>query len=180
VVLWVSLARKWTPLSAVVALVARLRIRPTFFADLRERSLRMELQASRLFREGGRAVVTAFAWYLLTHVAMFARPLAFFLLGWHLRLNMAELGLIFLTSQILLAVQFMPSGVGTLDGGLLAVVTLAGMAITVPQCTVFLLCLRFWDAAVVATGALLAARAGMGLLRQTQPISGHQGGRKPG
>ena len=165
-VLWVSLSRKWTPLTAMVGLAARMRIRPAFFENLRERSLRMEGQASRMFREEGHAVVPAFFWYLMTHVAMFARPLAFFLLGWQIRLNLAELGLIFLTSQVLLAVQLMPSGVGTLDGGLLAVVAIAGIGITVPQCTAFLLCLRFWDAVVVTTGVLLAARTGMGLFRQ--------------
>ena len=80
---------------------------------------------------------------------MFLRPLVFFYLGWQIRLDPAELGLIFLTSQILLAVQLVPSGAGTLDGGLLAVVAIAGIHISVPQCTAFLLCIRFWDAAVV-------------------------------
>jgi hypothetical protein len=82
------------------------------------------------------------------------------------RLNLAELGLIFLATQLLLAVQLMPSGIGTLDGGLMAVVAVAGMAITVPQCAAFLLCIRFWDAAVVTTGAVLAGHAGVGLFRQ--------------
>ena len=162
----VSLSRRWTPLTAMVNLAARMRIRPAFFENLRERSLRMEWQASRMFREEGHAVAPAFLWYLMTHVAMFARPLAFFLLGWQVRLNLAELSLIFLVSQVLLAVQLMPSGVGTLDGGLLAVVAIAGIGITVPQCTAFLLCLRFWDAVVVAAGVLLAARTGLGLFRQ--------------
>jgi uncharacterized protein (TIRG00374 family) len=165
-VAWFSLSRKWTPLTAMVGLVARLRLRPQFFARLQDRALRMELQASGLFREEGNAVIPAFFWYLLTHMAMFVRPLVFFYLGWQIHLNLAELGLFFLTSQILLAVQFMPSGVGTLDGGLLAVVAIAGIGIAVPQCTAFLLCVRFWDAAVVLLGALLAARTGMGLFRQ--------------
>jgi hypothetical protein len=81
----------------------------------------------------------------------------------------AELGLIFWASQVLLAVQLVPSGIGTLDGGLLAVVHMAGIGITIPQCAAFLLCLRFWDAAVVATGAVLAAHAGVGLCRGSRP-----------
>ena len=181
VVLWVSLSRRWVPLSAMVALLGRLRIRPpfrpgsgrpepgrrpAFFRRLRGRALRMELGASRMFRAEGSAIVPAFFWYLLTHVAMFARPMVFFFLGWHIQLNLGELGLIFLASQLLLAVQLVPSGIGTLDGGLLAVVALAGMPITVPQCAAFLLCIRFWDAAVVITGAVLAAHAGVGLFRQ--------------
>ena len=165
-VLWVSLQRRWTPLTALVDLVARLRVRRAFFERLHGRALRMEIQASQMFREEGGALLPAFLWYLATHIAMFLRPLAFFYLGWQIRLDPAELGLIFLTSQILLAVQLVPSGAGTLDGGLLAVVAIAGISITVPQCTAFLLCIRFWDAAVVLTGAFLATRMGMGLLRQ--------------
>ena len=165
-VLWISLRRRWTPLAALVDLVARLRIKRAFFETLRGRAIRMELQASQMFREEGGAVLPAFLWYLATHIALFLRPLAFFYLGWRLCLGPAELGLIFLTSQILLAVQLVPSGAGTLDGGLLAVVAIAGLSISVPQCTAFLLCIRFWDAAVVLTGAFLAARMGMGLLRQ--------------
>ena len=88
------------------------------------------------------------------------KPLAFFYLGWQTRLGWAELGLIFLTSQVLLAVQLTPSGVGTLDGGMFAMLAVAGIAITRPQCAAYLLCIRFWDVAVVATGGLLAARAG--------------------
>ncbi len=165
-VLWMSLKRRWTPLTALVGLVARLRLRRAFFQALHGRALRMELQASQMFREEGNSVIPAFFWYLATHVAMFVRPLAFFYLGWQFRLDVAELGLIFLTTQILLAVQLVPSGAGTLDGGLLGVVALAGIGITRPQCMAFLLCIRFWDAAVILTGALLATRMGMGLLRQ--------------
>jgi uncharacterized protein (TIRG00374 family) len=168
VLLWVSLSRRWAPLSATVALLGRLgrQIRPALFKGLYGRTRRMEVRASRMFRAEGGAIVPAFFWYLLTHVAMFARPMVFFYLGWHIQLNLAELGLIFLASQLLLAVQLVPSGIGTLDGGLLAVVALAGMPITVPQCAAFLLCIRFWDAAVVTTGAVLAAHAGVGLFRQ--------------
>ncbi|MCY2925997.1 MAG: lysylphosphatidylglycerol synthase transmembrane domain-containing protein [Planctomycetota bacterium] len=169
---WLGLRRKWTPLSAVVAGLGRLGFRQAFFADLHERCLRVELQAARLFREEGHAVLPAFGWYLLTHVAMFVRPYLFFHLAWGVRLDLADLGLIFLTSQILLAVQLTPSGVGTLDGGLLGVISLSGIPISSPQCVAFLLCVRFWDAAVVALGALLAARAGVGLFRRQAKETG--------
>jgi hypothetical protein len=169
---WMALRRKWTPLSGLIAGLARLGFRRAFFENLRERSLRVELQAARIFREEGGAVFPAFCWYLLTHVAMFVRPYVFFLLAWNVRLDLADLGLIFLTSQILLAVQLTPSGMGTLDGGLLGMISLSGMPITAPQCMAFLLCVRFWDAVVVALGALLAARAGMGLFRRQANESG--------
>ncbi|MFB3891625.1 MAG: lysylphosphatidylglycerol synthase domain-containing protein [Phycisphaerae bacterium] len=169
--IWVGLVRRWTPLTGLVGLLARLRIRRAFFNRLHGRAMRMELLASRLFRDEGGAVVPAFIFYLMSHVAMFIRPFVFFMLGWRLRLDMADLGLIFLVSQALLAVQLMPSGAGTLDLGLLGIIHIAGMRITDPQCATFLLCVRFWDAAVVATGALLAARAGVGLFRNGKQTS---------
>jgi uncharacterized protein (TIRG00374 family) len=167
-VLWISLGRRWTPLAALVGLATRLRIKRAFFEGLKGRALRMELQASAMFREEGGALVPAFLWYFATHLIMFLRPFAFVYLGWSLRLGPAELGLIFLTTQILLAVQLVPSGAGTLDGGLLAVIAIAGTGISIDksQCMAFLLCLRFWDAAVVLTGAVLTTRLGMGLLKQ--------------
>ena len=165
ILLWLSLWRNWTPLTALVSLLARIRLGRRFFARLRRRAAKMERQASRVFREEANAVVPAFGLYVLTHVAIFLKPLAFFFLGWRIGLGLAELGLLFLTCQVLLALQLTPSGVGTLDGGLLGMLALAGIAITRPQCAAFLLCIRFWDAAVIGVGALLAARVGAGLFR---------------
>jgi len=159
-VLCVSLARRWTPVSRVVSVLVRLRIARRFFLRLLRRSLRMEQQVSRVFREEHLAVWPVFALYALTHAVMFVKPLAFFYFGWRIGLGFAELGLIFLTCQVLLAFQLTPSGVGTLDGGLLGMLAVAGIAISQPQCAAFLLCVRFWDAVLLAAGAFLAARAG--------------------
>jgi uncharacterized protein (TIRG00374 family) len=164
IVLTVSLLRRRTPLAAIAGLLCRLRIFPTFFDNLRKRAAKVELRVSQVFRREGRSIVPAFFVYLLTHAAIAIKPLAFFYLGWKVRLGLPELALFFLTSQALLAFQLVPSGVGTLDGGLFAMIYLAGMNIHRPQMAVFLLCIRFWDAAVVAVGAVLAARVGTGLL----------------
>jgi uncharacterized protein (TIRG00374 family) len=163
VVLWVSLSRRWQPLSRAVRLVARTRLFVRFLLRLRKRAVKVEQQVSRVFCEERKAVVPTFCLYLVTHAVIFVKPLAFFYLGWRLGLGLAELGLIFVTCQVLLAVQLTPSGAGTLDGGLIAVLALARIPITAPQCAAFLLCVRFWDAVVVGAGALLAARAGAGL-----------------
>jgi uncharacterized protein (TIRG00374 family) len=163
-VLWLALWKKWTPLTALVRLVAKFGWRSAFFAALQDRAVRMELEASRLFREEGGAVVPGFLWYVLTHTAMFLRPWAFFGLGWGIPMDVAELGLIFLSSQLLLFVQLLPSGAGTLDAGLLGVVALVGMSISPEKWVAFLLSWRFWDAVAVALGAVLAGRAGVGLL----------------
>jgi len=162
-VLWASLARGWTPLTVLAALLARARVFPRFFRGLRKRALRMERQASGVFRQEGRMVLPAFCFFVLTHVSIYVKPLLFFWLGWRIGLGPAELGLIFLTCQVLLAFQLTPSGIGTLDGGMFGMLALTGIAISQPQCTAFLLCIRFWDAVIVAAGALLAARAGAGL-----------------
>ncbi len=161
-----ALARRWTPLTAIVAVIARLGLRRAFFKKLRHRSVRMELWAARVFRQERRAVLPAFCWYLLTHIMMFIRPLLFFYLGWGVGLNLPELSLLFLASQVMLSLQFMPSGIGTLDGGIVSVVAIAAMPLSVPQCAAFLLCIRFWDAVVVVLGMALAARTGMGLFRK--------------
>lgn len=174
VVLTIALLRRQTPLAGAAGLLSRLRIFPKFFDRLRHRAVKVELKVSQVFRREGKAIVPSFILYVLTHVAMFIKPLAFFYLGWKIPLGLPELSLFFLSSQMLLALQLMPSGVGTLDGGLFAMIALAGMAITAPQMAVFLLCIRFWDAAVVALGAVLAARVGTGLL------SGRKSAEAPG
>jgi uncharacterized membrane protein YbhN (UPF0104 family) len=165
VLLWASLRRGWTPLAGVVGLLGRLPVWRGFFARLAQRTVEVEHEAARVFREEGHAVRPAFWIFLLTHATIFVKPLAFFYFGWRMNLDLADLSLIFLTCQILLAFQLVPSGAGTLDGGLLAMLAVTGIAITQPQCAAFLLCIRFWDAAMVGAGALLAARMGMGLFR---------------
>jgi len=163
-VLWLSLRYKWMPLTFAMTGIGRLFLRPRISSYLRRRVLRMEGQASRVFRKEAPAVRRAFACYLVAHLTIFLKPLAFFFIGWRIRLGFSELSLFFLTCQVLLALQLTPSGVGTLDGGLLGMLRLCGISITAPQCAAFLLCLRFWDLLVVGVGLALSARVGLGLL----------------
>jgi len=167
-VLWTSLARGWTPLAVLCGWVARARVFPGFFDRLRQRTAAVEVQAARVFRDNRRAVAPAFCCYLATHAAMFVKPLAFFFTGWRMGLSMAELGLMFFVGQLLLAFQLLPSGVGTLDWGLLGVLRACGVGITDGQYSAFLLCLRFWDAVIVAGGIILAARLGVRVLSERQ------------
>jgi hypothetical protein len=160
-VLWVSLMMRWLPLTALAGLLARVRIFPRFFRRLQVRARRVENQASRVFAEERGMVAPAFCLLVLTQVSLYFKPLMFFWLGWGIVLGPGQLGLIFLTWQVLLAFQLTPSGVGTLDGGMFGMLALSGIAITQPQCAAFLLCIRFWDGVVIAAGALLAARAGV-------------------
>ncbi len=170
IVLWVSLWRTWAPLTGLVRLLSKTKLFPHFFRNLRIRTLRVERQVSQVFREEGSAVVPAFCMYMLGHIVIFLKPLAFFYLGWRIGLNVAELSLIFMTCQVLLAVQLTPSGVGTLDAGMFGILAVAGIAISQPRCAAFLLCLRFWDAVHVAVGAILAARAGAGFFSPRGPL----------
>ena len=117
-------------------------------------------------------IAPAFVLFMLTHVTMYLKPLLFFWLGWGKVLSPAELGLIFLTSQVLLAFQLTPSGVGTLDGGLFGVLAVSGIAITQPQCAAYLLCIRLWDGLTIAAGAALAAHVGVGLFAEPKGAEG--------
>jgi len=150
-VLWMSLACQWAPLTRIVGTLSRLHLWPKRFGHILYGLKGMEEHA--------------FFFYLLTHVAMFGRPALFFYLSAHVSLNAGQLGLLFLICQGLLTVQFMPSAIGTLDGGLLLWASMPGLGISAPQCMAFLLCIRFWDAVVVALGALLAAGTGVAFLQ---------------
>jgi uncharacterized membrane protein YbhN (UPF0104 family) len=71
---------------------------------------------------------------------------------------MGPLSLIFVASQTLLCFQLTPSGVGTLDGGLIGTFALIGLPEA--QCMAYLLALRFWDVLIMGSGGFLAARVG--------------------
>jgi len=171
-VLWISLSRRWRPLTVVVGLLARTRLFPRFVVRLQVRARRIEDEVSRVFAEERGMVTPAFGLLVGTHVTIYLKPLLFFWLGWGAVLNPAELGLIFLTCQVLLAVQLTPSGVGTLDGGLFGMLAITGIAITQPQCAAFLLAIRCWDGVVVTIGSILAARVGAGLFAEPAPTPG--------
>ncbi len=170
--LWLSLSRRWRPLTALAGLLARARVFRRFFTRLRVRARRVEDHASGVFAREKGMIAPAFGLFLLTHAMIYVKPMLFFWLGWGKVLSPAELGLIFLTCQVLLAFQLTPSGVGTLDSGLFGVLYLSGIAITQPQCAAYLLCLRLWDGVAILTGAILAARVGVGLFSEPKPAAG--------
>jgi len=161
-VLGLSLSRRWRPLTRLVETLARVRVLTRLLVRVRRRARAMEDQASRVFCEEGAASLGGFVAFILVHTLIFAKPAAFFFLGSRLGLRMGQLCLIFVASQALLAFQLTPSGVGTLDGGLIGTFALVGL--DEAQCMAFLLCLRLWDAVVVGAGALLAARVGARIL----------------
>jgi uncharacterized protein (TIRG00374 family) len=172
VVLWLSLSRRWLPLTRLVAGLARVRLFPRFFGGLIGRTRRMEEQVSRVFWAEGGAARLAFGAFLVAHAAVFVRPAVFFLLARpQIALGLRELCLIFVASQALLAFQLTPSGVGMLDGGLIGTFALLGLdgAQHAAQCMAYLLCIRFWDALLVSAGVLLAARVGAEILTAKPP-----------
>jgi len=166
VVLWVALWRRWHPLTRLVSAFGRIRPLRLRVARLRPRVAAMEDQVSRVFCEEGRTSLAAFGGMMLSHMAVFAKPLAFFLLGGHLRLSLGQLCLIFAAGQLLLSVQLTPSGVGMLDGGLIGTFALLGLnsAENAAMCMAYLLCLRLWDTVVIGLGAMLGARIGAHML----------------
>jgi len=162
--LWLSLSRRWKPLTRIVGWLTHLPVKREWFGRLHGKTRNVEELCSRVFHGQGWAVVPALAFYALTHAAVFLKPLTFFALGWGLELGGADLALLFLATQVLLSVQLTPSGVGTLDGGLFALVAFTSIPVAPHQLAAYLLCLRFWDVPVVAVGAALAGRVGVGLL----------------
>jgi len=166
-VLWLSLSRRWHPLAALVGWLARLPLLTGYFAGLRERAAKMEDQVSRVFCEEAAAARTAFVALFVGHVTVFLKPAAFFHLGARLDMGLGELCLIFVVGQALLAFQLTPAGAGTLDGGLIGTFALVGLSEA--QAMAFLLCLRFWDAAVVGGGTILATRVGAHLISGRGP-----------
>jgi len=179
VALWLAMSREWCPLRRIVRGLARLGPFHRFFARLAWRTGKMEKQVSRVVAEEGGAVRVVFALFLGVHAMILVRPVVFFWAGWRFGLGLGEMSLIFAASQALLCFQFTPSGVGTLDGGLLGVFALLGLGDA--QCMAYLLCQRFWDTVVVAAGITLAGQAGTKIVAEKlggiAPAGGAAGGR---
>lgn len=163
-VLWLSLSRRWRPLTLLVGALSRLPLLSRRLGRTRERTRDMEDQVSRVFCEEGGATWRALAVHAAAHVTLFLKPALFFYLGASMRLNLAQLCLLFAVGQALLAFQLTPSGAGVLDTGLIGAFAVMGLnqPHDLANCMAFLLCLRFWDALLIGAGALLAARTGAG------------------
>ena len=168
-VLWLALSRRWRPVTRLVQWLPKLRLFSKSLARLRDRASVMEDQVSRVFCEEGQAARLAFGAMLLAHAAIFAKPALFFLLGAGNGLGLGALCLIFVASQALLAFQLTPSGVGTLDGGLIGTFALVGL--DEAHCMAYLLAIRFWDIAIIGGGAFLATRVGAQLVMGKGPAT---------
>jgi uncharacterized protein (TIRG00374 family) len=169
-ILWWSLSNRRHPISSILKFVKKIFPRWNFLDVLIENSIEMETQASRVFCEEGNEIFFALVLYILMHLLSFSRPLFFFELGWHTRLRLGQLSLLFIVFQLLHIVQVTPSAIGTLDGAMFGIIAYTGMdsIISPPRCAAFLLCLRFWDFVFVSVGAVLAARMGLKLLSLKQ------------
>ena len=171
VALIVSLSRRWRPLTRLVRVLLHLPFLSRRLTHLQDKTREMEDQVSRVFCEEGRAAWQVFGVQLVGHVTIFLRPAVFFYLGaYHLKLDLGQLGLLFVVSQALLSFQLTPSGAGMLDTGLIGAFALMGLDTPqeIAQCMAFLLCLRLWDAVAIGAGALLGARVGTRVL-SSQP-----------
>ncbi len=162
--LWIALYREWMPLTVLIFRTRRWFSRSRLMRRLSQRTRDMEQQVHRVFNQEKATASGTFLILLLSHLTMFVRPAVFFGIGGATGLSFGELALIFVATQALLAAQVTPSGVGTLDGGMLLVFTLVDQTPT--ACMAYLLCLRFWDGVVIAIGLWLATQAGADLLEK--------------
>ena len=159
-----ALVRRWCPLTWLVGGLARLGLASGGLGRLRERAREMEHQVARVFCEEGRTALRAFALIALSHAVIFVKPALFFLLGGSARLTFAELSLLFVAGQALLAFQCMPSGAGTLEAVMLGVFALLNAGVASSQVMAYVLCMHCWDGIVVIVGAILATRVGIRFL----------------
>ena len=127
IVLLASLRWSWRPLTRLVRLMGRTGLCTRFFGRLAYRTRRMEELVSRVIHQERGAPRWAFALYLVLHAVVIVRPGVFFWFGGHVAMGPGELCLIFVASQMLLCFQLTPSGVGTLDGGMIGVFALLGL-----------------------------------------------------
>jgi len=162
VALWLSLVYRRHPLTRLVALLSLIRPKSRFFARLRKRTRAMEDQVNQVFTEHGRAAFRSFGVFLLVHLVIFLRPAFFVFLTDDVWLNVGETGLLAVAAQGLLAFQFTPGSVGTLDGGMLGVFSLLGLPAA--TCMAFLLFTRFWDGVIVGFGMFFGAKVGASTL----------------
>jgi hypothetical protein len=115
-----------------------------------------------VFKEHGRHAFQAFGIFLVCHLLIFIRPAFFVLLTDGVLLHVGEIGLLSVAAQGLLAFQFTPGSVGTLDGGMLGVFSLLQLQAT--TCMAFLLFTRFWDMLIVGFGMFFGAKVGASML----------------
>lgn len=168
-VLAAALWRGWRPLTVIMGWVSKLRPSSRKLRNLRVRLGQVESQVTKVFKQNPRLSTLAFFIFMGAHITLFLRPWVFFILGAGIGLDFGQLCLIFVSSQALSALQFTPSGIGTLDGGLIGVFILLGLGEA--PCLAYLLCARFWDAVIVGAGALLGAKVGTKLLTAGPPPS---------
>jgi hypothetical protein len=106
-----------------------------------------------------------------------AKPLVFF---WFLgkTLPFPQLALVFVLTQLVLALQFTPGGIGLFEGGVLGTFALIG--VEAPEAAAYAAAQRIADAMLVGAGTLFAMREGAaGFFRGAGPGDSKADGRRP-
>lgn len=149
--LFAALAGRWPVASGLARVLGKRGERARrWLADT-------EAAVEETFRGHRRAFVAALVFTGGPLALVVARPLLFFwLAGDHL--SFPALALIFVLTQLVLAFQFTPGGLGIYEGGLIGAFALAGEG--APEAAAFAAVQRLADAALVGLGVALAAREG--------------------
>ncbi|KAF0242444.1 MAG: hypothetical protein FD180_3895 [Planctomycetota bacterium] len=151
VMLFAAFMRKWPLASGMLRLLGRRGER------FRAWAADTEIQIEQTFREHRGAFATALVFTGGPLALVVARPLLFFwLMGIHP--DFPDLALIFVLTQIVLAFQFTPGGLGVFEGGLIGTFALIGAG--APEAAAFAAIQRLADAIIVGLGVALAAREG--------------------
>lgn len=151
VVLAAAFAGKWPLASGVMRLFGKRLERARLWLEATEAGIEETFRGHR----GAFAAALVLTGGPLALVV--ARPLVFFwLTGQHV--TFPALALIFVLTQIVLAFQFTPGGLGLFEGGLIGTFALVGLGSA--EAAAFAAIQRLADAVVVGIGVALAAREG--------------------
>lgn len=136
-------------------------------AGLREKARETEAQVEQTFHKTPGAAAACLFLTGSPALLIAARPLFYFVFTGH-AVTIPELALIFVFTQVLLAFQFTPGGLGIFEGGLIGTFALIGLE--APEAVAFSAIQRVTDVVLVGTGFLLAAREGLtGFFRGKKP-----------
>jgi len=148
-----ALVCRWPLLSGLAG-----RLGPRW-GKLRDAARDTEVQIGETIRERRAAFSACLALASAPIVLVILKPLVFFAcLG--RTLSLPEVALLFVLTQVVLALQFTPGGLGVFEGGVVGAFALIGVG--APEAMAYAAAQRIADAILIGAGVALAVRSGAG------------------
>jgi len=150
-----------------------LRIFGKRAAGLRAKAEDMEGQIEATFRDHRGPFALCLVLTGGTAPLVVLRPLLFFVFAGR-ALPFPDLALLFVLTQIILAFQFTPGGLGIFEGGLIGAFALIGLG--APEAMAYAVTQRLTDAVIVGAGVALAGKEGLSGFFSGKRPDGDRGG----